>query len=132
MAKRTAQVEAEIREALAGIPKASHLKTRAELDAEIDKILAQSDKPQSKAQRHEIANALGFRYPKKPPPSVVYPTDTNIYALTELVMDQRGKDPLSNQIQAPSVPHIRRCVAGGLLDIIDRRTMRLTPAGRAA
>ena len=115
-------------ESLANLPKASHLKTRTELDAEIDKILAQG----SKAHRYEIANALGFRYPKKPPPSVVYPTDTNIYALTELVMDQRGKDPLSNQIQSTSVPHIKRCVAGGLLEVVDRRTLRLTPAGKAA
>lgn len=132
MAKRSTQIDAEIRESLASLPKASHLKTRAELDVEIDKILAQSDKAHSKAHRYEIANALGFRYPKKPPPSVVYPTDTNIYSLTELVMSQRGRNPLSNQIQSTSVPHIKRCIAGGLLEVVDRSSLRLTPAGKAA
>lgn len=126
--KRTAQLEAEIREALARIPKKPSLKTREQLDAEIDAILAGG----LPAERYEVAQALGFRYPKRPPPKTMTITGTNIFALAELVLNAGGKSTFSNKMHATEIPHIKRTLAGGLVEVSSPTTLTLTPQGRDA
>jgi len=71
--------------------------------------------------------------PVPPPPTVRnprppkgQPTRTNLYALARLFA---GVDEVPNQIDQSSVPHIRRCLAAGLVEVVDRKTLRLTPTG---
>lgn len=122
MTKRTAELEAEIREALAKIPK-KPLKTRADLDAEIDAILAGG----LAAERYEVARALGFVYPKKPPPKTMKLTGVNLFALTQMVLDHGPVFP--SRIDAIHAPHIKRTIALGLVEP-SGSMLRLTDAGR--
>lgn len=129
MAKRRSdQLEREIREALTQISKKPGLKTREELDAEIDAILAGG----LPAERHEVAQALGFRYPKRPPPKTMKwaITGTNIFALAELVLNAGGKATFSNRMHATELPHIKRTLRAGLVKVSSPTTLTLTPEGR--
>ena len=126
--KRTVQLDQEIREALARIPKKPGLKTREQLDAEIDALLAGG----LPAERYEVAGALGFQYPKRPPPKKMTITDTNIFALSELVLNAGGKTTFSNRMHATEYPHIKRTLAAGLVEASSPTTLTLTSAGRAA
>ena len=122
--KRTAQLDQEIREALARIPRKPGLKTRAQLDAEIDTILAGG----LPAERFEVAQALGFRYPKKAPPKKMTLTGTNLFALTQMVIKHGPAFP--SRMDAVDAPHIKRTLALGLIEPTNG-TLRLTEAGRA-
>ena len=126
--KRTAQLDQEIREALGRIPRKSGLKTREQLDTEIDAILAGG----LPAERYEVAQALGFRYPKKPQPKKMTITDTNVFALAELVLNAGGKSTFSNRMHATEYPHIKRTLAAGLVEASSPTTLTLTAEGRAA
>lgn len=126
--KRSAQLEQEIREALARIPRKPGLKTREQLDAEIDAILAGG----LPAERHEVARALGFQYPKRPPPKKTTVTDLNVFALSELVLAAGGKSTFSNRMHATEIPHIKRTLAGGLVEVSSPTTLTLTSEGRDA
>ena len=121
--KRTAQIDQEIREALAQIPRKPSLKTREQLDAEIDAVLAGG----LPAERYEVAQALGFQYPKKAPPKKMTLTGTNLFALTQMVAEHGPEFPA--RMAAVDAPHIKRTVALGL---VEQRggTLRLTEAGR--
>ena len=123
--KRSAELDAEIREALSRIPKKT-LKTRPELEAEIDAILAGG----LAAERYEVARALGYQYPKRPPPKKMTITHTNIFALTELVLDGGGRSTFSNRLQQTDYPHIKRTLAAGLVTVSSPTTLTLTPQGR--
>lgn len=125
--KRSAQLDQEIREALAKIPKNSKIKTPAQLDAEIDAIIAGG----LPAERYEVANAMGFRYPKRPPPKGIVPTGTNIFALADLVLEAGGKTTFSNRMDKTHIPHIKRTLAAGLVEVSSPTTLTLTPEGRA-
>jgi hypothetical protein len=70
----------------------------------------------------------------------ITPTDLNLSALTELVADcaaeltvnADGSITIPNgRIQAPSAPHVRRCLKAGLVEVISRAQLRLTPAAAA-
>lgn len=124
--KRSAQLEQEIREALARIPKKPGLKTREQIDAEIDAILAGG----LPAERHEVARALGFQYPKRSPPKKMTITDTNIFALSEQVLNAGGRSTFSNRLHATDYPHIKRALAAGLVEVSSPTTLTLTPEGR--
>ena len=125
MAKqRSAQLDQEIREALSRIPRKPGLRTRPELDAEIDAILAGG----LPAERYEVAQALGFRYPKKAPPKKMTLTGTNLFALTQLVIDHGGP-AFPNRLAAVDAPHIKRTIALGLAEP-HGSTIRLTATGR--
>lgn len=124
MAKRTAQLDAEIREALSRIGRKPGLKTREQLDAEIDEVLAGG----LGAERHEVARALGYQYPKRPPPKKISLTDTNLYALKEQVK-LHGGGSFPNRFYAVDRPHIKRCVSLGLCEVAGN-TMHLTDIGR--
>jgi len=124
--RRSAQLDQEIREALARIPRKPGLKTREQLDAEIDEILAGG----LPAERHEVAQALGFRYPKRPPPKKMTITGTNIFALADLVLDAGGKSTFSNRLAPTDYPHIKRTVAAGLAEVSSPTTLTLTSEGR--
>jgi len=126
--KRSSQLDQEIREALARIPKKPGLKTREQLDAEIDAILAGG----LPAERYEVARALGFQYPKKPPPKKMTVTDLNVSALADQVVEGGGHATFSNRIHAVHRPHIRRTMQGGLVEVSSPTTLTLTPAGREA
>lgn len=123
--KRSAQLDAEIRDALAQIPKKPQIKTREQLDAEIDAILAGG----LAADRYEVARALGFQYPKKAPPKKMTLTGTNLFALKELVVHHGGPE-FPSRLAAVDAPHIKRTVALGLVEPTGRGTLRLTDAGR--
>jgi hypothetical protein len=73
----------------------------------------------------EIASSLAA-------PRQVTPTDTNIFALSELVLKAGGQSTISNRLERVDYPHIRRCLAGGLLTVSSPTTLTLTPAGRKA
>jgi hypothetical protein len=122
--KRTAQLDQEIREALARLPKKTGLKTREQLDAEIDTILAGG----LPAERYEVAQALGFRYPKKAPPKKMTLTGTNLFALTRMVIEHGPEFP--SRMDAVDAPHIKRTLALGLLEAKNGSTLRLTETGR--
>ena len=121
--KRTAQLDQEIREALAQIPRKPSLKTRDQLDAEIDAILAGG----LPAERYEVAQALGFRYPKKAPPKKMSLTGVNLFALTQMVIDHGPTFP--QRMAAVDAPHIKRTLALGLVEPMNGN-LRLTEAGR--
>lgn len=123
MARRSAQLDAEIRDALSKIGKKPGLKTRAELDAEIDAILAGG----LPAERYEVARALGFVYPKKPPPKKMALTGVNLFALTQMVLDHGPVFP--SRMDAVHAPHIKRTVALGLVEP-SGNMLRLTDTGR--
>jgi hypothetical protein len=74
----------------------------------------------------DIAGALG-----KPEPKVIHPTDTNKFALTELVIRNGGHSTFPNRIERVDAPHLRRCMAANLLIANGRATLSLTPAGIA-
>lgn len=124
--KRSAELEREIREALAQIPKKPSLKSRQELDAEIDEILAGG----LPAERYEVAHALGFQYPKRPPPKKMTITDINISALVDAVLEGGGRATFSNRLPAVRYPHVKRAMAGGLVEVSSPTTLTLTPEGR--
>jgi hypothetical protein len=126
--KRSSELDQEIRESLARISKKPGLKTPAQLDAEIDTILAAG----SRAERYEIAQALGFRYPKRPPPKKMTITGTNIFALTEQVLNAGGHSTFSNRLAQVDYPHIKRCLAAGLVEVSSPSTLTLTHVGREA
>ncbi len=124
--KRSAQLDQEIREALAGISKKPGIKTREQLDAEIDAILAGG----LPAERYEIAQALGFRYPKRPPPKKMTLTGTNVFALAELVLDAGGRSTFPNRMHRGTLQHIKRTATAGLVEMSSPTTLTLTPEGR--
>jgi hypothetical protein len=121
--KRTAQLDQEIREALARIPRKPGLKTREQLDAEIDAVLAGG----LPAERHEVAQSLGFRYPKKTPPKKMTLTGTNLFALTQMVIEHGPVFP--SRMAAVDAPHIKRTLTLGLIEP-KNGTLHLTEAGR--
>lgn len=121
--KRSAQLDQEIREALARIPKKPSLKTREQLDAEIDAILAGG----LPAERYEVAQALGFRYPKKAPPKKMSLTGVNLFALTQMVIEHGPTFP--SRMAAVDAPHIKRTLALGLVEPVGG-SLRLTETGR--
>lgn len=70
--------------------------------------------------------------------SANYVTDTNLFALTQLVID-RGGPVFLNTLYAVDRPHIKRCLEAGLIEVVGpaRRLrgvdrLQLTPAGRTA
>ena len=135
--KRSAQLDAEIQQFLSGIQRKPSLKTRPELDAAIDRILggtwpAQLAADGAGAERYEVANALGFRYPKKVPSKPKSITGTNLFALRALV-EQYGPNSLPNRVEQVHAPHLQRCYKAGLIAPNgDGRTLHLTEAGRHA
>jgi hypothetical protein len=56
------------------------------------------------------------------------PTHTNLYALASIAA---GRERFSRRIARVDAPHVRRCIAAGLLEI-DGADLVLTPAGIAA
>jgi hypothetical protein len=121
--KRSAQLDQEIREALARIPRKPGLKTREQLDAEIDAVIAGG----LPAERYEVAQALGFRYPKKAPPKKMTLTGTNLFALKEMIIEHGPVFP--SRMAAVHAPHIQRTLALGLVEP-KNGSLRLTDAGR--
>jgi len=121
--KRSAQLDQEIRAALARIPKNPGLKTRAQLDAEIDAILGEG----LAAERYEVAQALGFRYPKKSPSKPKSLTGVNLFALSNMVIQHGPTFPA--RMDAVDRPHIKRAVDLGYAELING-SIRLTDAGR--
>ena len=73
----------------------------------------------------DIASALS----SPPLPRV---TDTNLFALAELVLNNGGRSTFSNRLERVDYPHIKRCLAGGMVAVSSPTTLSLTPAGRAA
>lgn len=126
--KRSTQLDQEIRAALAQIPKKPSIKSREQLDAEIDAILAGG----LPAERYEVASALGFQYPKKAPPKKTTVTDLNIFALAQLVLKNDGRSTFSNRLEQVDYPHIKRTLAAGLVEVSSPTTLSLTEAGRQA
>jgi hypothetical protein len=131
--KRSAQLDAEIQQFLSGIQRKPSLKTRPELDAAIDRILggtwpAQLAADGAGAERYEVANALGFRYPKKVPSKPKSITGTNLFALTDMVLQHGPEFP--SRVDATRAPHLKRCFQLGLIEAKNPSTMRLTPSGR--
>jgi len=57
-------------------------------------------------------------------------TGTNLFALTQLVV-QHGGPEFPSRLSAVDAPHIKRCVAAGLVEVVGNKA-RLTPAGREA
>lgn len=122
MAKRSQQLDQEIREALARIPRNPSLKTRDQLDSEIDTILAGG----LAAERYEVARALGFQYPKRPQPKATTLTELNLWVLGRIA---HGRKEFPNKISATSAPHMRRAIKAGAVEVVDKAKLRITPFG---
>lgn len=62
------------------------------------------------------------------------PTALNISALAGVASDNgiKADRTFRNAISAVDAPHIRRCLKAGLVEILDRTTLKLTDAGVAA
>lgn len=58
------------------------------------------------------------------------PTELNLKCLATLF--RGGADEVPNRLDAVDVPHLRRCLAAGLLEVTPSKALRITPAGRAA
>lgn len=59
-------------------------------------------------------------------------TPLNLFALRR-VFQEHAVDGVLRQMDAPAVPHIRRCLTAGLIETAgERGAWRLTDAGRAA
>ena len=72
-------------------------------------------------------SAAEVAHPVKAAPA---PTSTNIYTLRSY-MAGRDEAPARGIPQA-DYPHLRRCVAAGLVELTKRETIKLTAAGKAA
>lgn len=59
-----------------------------------------------------------------------YVTDTNLFALKSLVVQHVGPE-FPSRLPAVDAPHIKRCLAAGLVEVAGNK-VRLTPGGRAA
>lgn len=59
-----------------------------------------------------------------------YLTGTNLFALKQLVLTHGGPE-FPSRVPAVDAPHLKRCVAAGLIEVEGNRA-RLTPAGRVA
>jgi len=67
-------------------------------------------------------------------PSKGAPTDLNIYALADMFHYGELKE-VPNRLHATDVPHIRRCLKAGLVDVVRKgktTVLKLTPPGVAA
>lgn len=58
------------------------------------------------------------------------PTETNLFVLREATADGTRDVPAS--VPSVDAPHLRRCLAAGLLAPTEGRALRLTDAGRVA
>ena len=63
--------------------------------------------------------------PRQPPGA----TDINMFALTNLVREHGGHICFPNRLAAVDRPHIKRCLTYGLVEIVDRDRLCLTPKG---
>lgn len=58
-------------------------------------------------------------------------TPTNLFALRQLFAD--GIEDVPNRVRPTSVPHIRRCLAAGLVEVVaDGKFLHLTAKGICA
>lgn len=57
-------------------------------------------------------------------------TGTNLFALTQMVVEYGGPE-FPSRVPAVDAPHLKRCLAAGLVEIVGSKA-RLTPAGREA
>jgi len=68
--------------------------------------------------------------PRAPRPPKGTPTRTNIFAMVSMF---DGANSVANRVDSVSAPHIRRCLAAGLVEVTDGgKTLTLTDAGRKA
>ena len=81
----------------------------------------------SKSSRTRKPSAAEVAHPVKAAPA---PTPTNIFALKSY-MAGRDEAPVRG-ITPTDYPHLRCCVAAGLIEITQRETYKLTAAGKAA
>jgi hypothetical protein len=135
LASRSKQLNVEIAAALA--KGSSHSEAAPsdwkKLIADIKKRFHAATGAQQKAllQEEYKAAQLGLRAAEqvaahKP----TFVTGTNLFALTQLVV-QHGGPEFPTRLDAVDAPHIKRCLAAGLVEVVGNRA-RLTPAGREA
>lgn len=67
---------------------------------------------------------------KKTRPAKGTPTDLNLYVLKEVFGDANVVP--NGTLRATQVPHMRRCLKAGLLEVVSKTELRLTAAGAAA
>jgi hypothetical protein len=135
MARRSKQLDADIAAALAkGSPHPESTPTDwKKLILDIKKRFNKTIDEQQKAILREEYKAaqLGQRAAEQAAakkPSFV--TGINLFALTQLVVKHGGPE-FSNRLEAVDHPHIKRCLAAGLVESVGNK-LRLTPSGREA
>ena len=134
MARRSKQLAAEVAESLArGTPHPEA--TPADWKKRIGEIQKRarvtSDAGERATLQHQLeaANA-GLRAAQKVAASKpTYVTGTNLFALTEMVLDKGPEFPA--RVPPVDAPHLRRTLDAGLLEIVGNKA-RLTDAGRIA
>jgi len=137
MASRSKQIDAEIAAALASgssHPEATSSDWKKRI-ADIKKRFQAASSEQQRALLQEEYKAAqqGLRAvaqvaAHKP----TYVTDTNLFALKQMVVEHGGPEfPFPSRVPAVDAPHLRRCVAAGLVEVVGNRA-RLTSEGREA
>ena len=81
----------------------------------------------TRTRRTRKPSAAEVAHPVKAAPA---PTPTNIFALKSY-MAGRDEAPVRG-ITSTDYPHLRRCVAAGLIEITQHETYKLTDEGKAA
>jgi len=135
MASRTAQLNAEIVAALAKgspHPEATPSDWKKHLAAIKKRFYAATNEQQRALLQEEFKAAQqGLRATEqvaahKP----TFVTGTNLFALKEMVVKHGGPE-FPSRVEAVDAPHLKRCLAAGLIEVVGNRA-RLTPAGRVA
>jgi hypothetical protein len=132
---RKKQVAAEVAEALAkGAPHPdatpSDWKKRI---VEIKKRFQRSISAPQKAvlQEEYKAAQLGLRAAEQAAAGKTgFVTHTNLFALTQMVVEHGPE--FSSRVHAVDAPHLKRCLAAGLIEAAGGGKMRLTQTGREA
>ena len=111
---------------VAAAPRMKLVKRMADFWTSEDGTYLLNERRQVTMKRHSRRPNPTKRGTPRPPAGT--PTATNLYALATVFGDQTE---IPNKLDAVHLPHLRRCMAAGLL-VADRTSLRLTPAGVSA
>jgi len=56
-------------------------------------------------------------------------TELNVFALQEHLIECDGSREFANRVAAVHRSHLRRCIAAGFVEVLDRARLRLTDGG---
>ena len=134
MPRRSKQLAAEIAESLdrgAPHPEATPADWKKRISEIQKRARVTTDTGERAALQHQLdAASAGLRAAQKVAASKpTYVTGTNLFALTEMVLDMGTEFPA--RVHRVHAPHLRRTLDAGLLEIVGNKA-KLTDVGRVA